>query len=205
MSTNAVVAVQCKTGWQYTTVHYDGNTIGPLLARWYKDIRKARQLVRYEYIKFLPSDPSLINADPLEEPLEVLKQEQIFGVRSFCSHYYFLADKPNTKWVYAKDVTDKGSHVIKPGIIPDHRVWVDVRRSNGSYFIHVYFGEEKVMDIGPEKMAGSNFSQVRQAQQLGEKLYEFMRQVEYFQEEGRPLIKLLGDPKKIFSRMYERD
>lgn len=204
MSTNAIIAVQNKSVWQYTTVHYDGNSIGPFLARWYKDIGKARQLVRYEYIDALPSDPLLINADRLEEPMSVLKKEEVYGVRQFCNHYYFLADKPKARWVYSQGPTDKGSHALKPGRIPDHRIWVDVRRSKGTFFIHVYFGEEKVLDIGPEKIAGSTFSQVRQAQTLGEKLYGLMQQIDFTQEGGKPPIHILGSPQKILSKMQKR-
>lgn len=199
MSTNAIVAVQSNTGWQYVTIHYDGNSIGPLLARWYKNIWKARQLLCYEYIESLPSEPSLINADRLEEPREVLQQEQIFDVHPFCQHFYFLADKPNPKWVYAKGVTGKSRQIMRPGSIPGHRVWVDTVRSKGDLFIHVYFGEEKVVTIGPDKLIGNNFVQVRQAQDLGEKLYAFMQQVEFVQDKGKPPIKFFGKPEAFVS------
>jgi len=204
MSTNAIIAVQGKTGWQYTHVHYDGNTIGPLLARWYKDIGKARQLVRYERIESLPSDPALINSEQLDEPETVLKKEEVYGVRRFCDHYYFLADKPKSQWVYSRGPSDKGAHTVKPGKIPDYRIWVDVRRSKGSIFINVYFGKEKVMEIGPEKMGYGDFGQIRQAMGLGEKLYEFMQQADFLQEGGRPAIQVLGNAQKIFSRMQKR-
>jgi len=202
VGTNAVIAIQCKTGWQYTVVYYDGNTIGPLLARWYKDIQKARRLVRYDQIESLPSDPSLIDSELLEEPLEVLEQKQIFDVRRFCQNYYFLADKPNAKWIYAKGPTNSGRQRMKPGKIPEHRVWVDVIRSKGSLFIHVYFGEEKVMIIGPEKVSSGNFSYVRQAQRLGERLYDFVQEVSFAQDvDGKPKIKLLGSSRKIIEPM----